>query len=324
MCDPQRVAAPEAVGETLTQPTADALRVTDPRSVGKARAPVTSASASISEFGLNWTSAGKCRRYATENARRRYCPLTARGFEGITFRHGQTCNHPDFARRIAPGALESAARLLGAAPPERGATSPRERSFRKGRQERDLESWARESGLWLDQPERVLEHLVRGGEEHRFWRGAHYYLKATYPGRYGFTIVAGQVYPGLAPALPGEYLERLQLSNAHFGDAVQLEGIAREDGALVIFTSQPTVVGQAADPEDIVAFMEHRRLQLLDGLALGHAGALCFYRDLDQLAVFDAHPANVLKDERGVILPIDLITLVAEDALAAQLGVALS
>jgi hypothetical protein len=132
------------------------------------------------------------------------------------------------------------------------------------------------------------------------------------------------VYPGLAPALPGEYLERLRLSNIHFGDDVRLEGIAREEGALVIFTSQPTVVGDAARPKEIIAFMESRRLRLLNGLALGHEGALCFYRDLDQLAVFDAHPANVLKDERGVILPIDLITLVAEDTLIEQLSGAAS
>jgi len=32
----------------------------------------------------------------------------------------------------------------------------------------------------------------------------------------------------------------------------------------------------------------------------------------------------MLKDERGIILPIDLITLVAEDALAAQLSAALA
>ena len=118
--------------------------------------------------------------------------------------------------------------------------------------------------------------------------------------------------------------ERLRLSNAHFGDDVRLEGITREGGALTIFTSQPTVVGEAAPPDEIIAFMEQRRLRRLDGLARGHEGALCFYRDPDQLAVFDAHSANVLKDERGVILPIDLITLVAGDTLAGQLSAAAS
>ena len=149
------------------------------------------------------------------------------------------------------------------------------------------------------------------------------YLKATYPGRYGFTVVAGPVYPGLSPALPGEYLERLRLANAHFGDDVRLEGVTREQGEIVVFTSQPTIVGDAATPEEIVRFMAARRLAPLDGLALGHPGALTFYRDLDQLAAFDAHPANVLKDGDGVILPIDLILVTADDPLAAQLAAAL-
>ena len=65
--------------------------------------------------------------------------------------------------------------------------------------------------------------------------------------------------------------------------------------------------------------MRRRRIMLLDGVEIGHPGALSFYRDLDQLAVFDAHPANVLKDRVGVILPIDLILVEAEDELAAQL-----
>ena len=53
VCDPQRIATPEGSGKILTPPTADALRVTDPRSAGKASAPVRTKSASISESGLN-------------------------------------------------------------------------------------------------------------------------------------------------------------------------------------------------------------------------------------------------------------------------------
>jgi hypothetical protein len=149
-----------------------------------------------------------------------------------------------------------------------------------------------------------------------------FYLKATYPGRYGFTVTAGPVWPGLAPALPLEYLQRLILGNHHFGDDWRLEAVGREAEELVIFTTQTTVVGEAADPEEVREFMEKRRLLLLDGMAIGHPGALSFYRDLDQLAAFDAHPANVLKDRDGVILPIDLILVEAGDALAAQLEAA--
>ena len=53
VCDPQRIATPEGSGKILTHTTADALRVTDPRSAGKASAPVRTKSASISESGLN-------------------------------------------------------------------------------------------------------------------------------------------------------------------------------------------------------------------------------------------------------------------------------
>ena len=48
-----------------------------------------------------------------------------------------------------------------------------------------------------------------------------------------------------------------------------------------------------------------------------------FYRDLDQLAVFDAHPSSVLQDESGVILPIDLILLHVGEFLSVQLEKAL-
>jgi len=166
--------------------------------------------------------------------------------------------------------------------------------------------------------------MRRGGEEHRVLHLAPHYVKATYPGRYGFTVVAGPVYPGLAAALPGEYLTRLELGNRIFGDDWRLEAVGMEEDRLVLFTSQTTVIGEAAAPDEIIAFMQRRRLMLLDGMSIGHPGALSFYRDLDQLAVFDAHPANVLKDESGVLLPIDLIMLTAEGALAEQLEAALS
>jgi len=36
---------------------------------------------------------------------------------------------------------------------------------------------------------------------------------------------------------------------------------------------------------------------------------------LDEVAAFDAHPGNFVKDAQGVVLPIDLILLHADDAL---------
>ena len=53
----------------------------------------------------------------------------------------------------------------------------------------------------------------------------------------------------------------------------------------------------------------------LTGLSLGRPGALAFYRDLDEVAAFDAHPGNFVKDDNGVVLPIDLILLRADEAM---------
>ena len=72
------------------------------------------------------------------------------------------------------------------------------------------------------------------------------------------------------------------------------------------------------------AFMAKLWFAPLRGLSLGRPGALAFYRDLDEVAAFDAHPGNFVKDGNGVVLAIDLILLRADAALqkafAAQLA----
>ena len=87
---------------------------------------------------------------------------------------------------------------------------------------------------------------------------------------------------------------------------------------MVIITSQPTVVGEGAIREEMIAFFRALRFCLLPGFSAGYRGALSFYRDLDQVAVFDAHPANFLKDRNGVILPIDGVVVECGDPLASQ------
>jgi len=55
------------------------------------------------------------------------------------------------------------------------------------------------------------------------------------------------------------------------------------------------------------------------GLHLGRPGSLSFYRDLDGIAAFDAHPGNFVKDTQGIVLPIDLILLRVSDLLLQSL-----
>ncbi len=142
------------------------------------------------------------------------------------------------------------------------------------------------------------------------------YFKATHAGRFGFTVVAlpdGSLE--LTGATPLEYLERLLLQNSLFGDRIKLEGIAVEGGKTVVLTSQPNIEGDAVSDAEMTAFMTKLWFAPLRGLALGREGALAFYRDLDEVAAFDAHAGNFVKDGNGVVLPIDLILLHADDAL---------
>lgn len=165
----------------------------------------------------------------------------------------------------------------------------------------------------------MLPGFIKGGEEHRTLRGTHVYRKATYPGRYGFTVIVANGQPTLTYALPEEYLKRLLLANQVFDDDIRLEGVTRESDGLVILTTQPTVVGSACGREEMIAYFEARHFALIPGFSAGHRGSLSFYRDLDQAAVFDAHPANFLRDQNGIVLPIDAVVVRADEELAAML-----
>lgn len=76
--------------------------------------------------------------------------------------------------------------------------------------------------------------------------------------------------------------------------------------------------GPVTRPE-MLAFMAKLWFQPLTGLSLGRPGALAFYRDLDEIAAFDAHPGNFVKDDNGVVLPIDLILVRADEPLQKAL-----
>ncbi len=121
--------------------------------------------------------------------------------------------------------------------------------------------------------------------------------------------------PELTGALPLEYLERQILQNQIFGDRIRLEGVASETGRIAVVTSQPTIFGDGIGLEEMITFMSKLWFAPLHGLSLGRPGALAFYRDLDEIAAFDAHPGNFVKDGSGVVLPIDLILVRANAAL---------
>lgn len=147
------------------------------------------------------------------------------------------------------------------------------------------------------------------------------YFKATHAGRFGFSVVPlpdGTVE--LTGATPLEYVERLLLANELFNDDIRLEGIAIEKKKTVVVTTQAAIRGAAVNAEEMTTFMEKLWFAPLRGLSLGRLGALAFYRDLDEVAAFDAHPGNFVKDDDGIVLPIDLVLVRAEAELQNALA----
>lgn len=235
----------------------------------------------------------------------------------------QTGNRPDGPEGNAPGALESAARNLRATPQPAGSSPLRSREFFRRRQERDLLAWAEQS-RGLISPSEYLPLICDAGEEHPVWvpEDQTRHFKVTHPGWCGFTVVIGaetSFDAELTGALPLEYREHLLLQNSLNGDRVSLEGVAREGNQLVIVTSQPTPLGGPVSQSEMLAFMAKLWFQPLTTLTLGHPGALAFCRDLDETAAFDAHPRNFVKDNNGVVLPIDLILVRADEPLQKAL-----
>jgi len=110
------------------------------------------------------------------------------------------------------------------------------------------------------------------------------------------------------------------LQNSLFGDTICLEEVGQETGGTAIVTSQRHITGGEISRDEIESFMERLWFKPLRGLDLGRPGALAFYRDLDEVAAFDAHPGNFVEDTQGIVLPIDLILLRPDNKLPRALA----
>jgi len=137
-------------------------------------------------------------------------------------------------------------------------------------------------------------------------------------------IASDACLPAFVHATPLEYLERLLMQNRLFGDDIQLIGVAEEDGRQVILTSQPFIHGSEATLTEIELYFRSMWFQLVTGLNAGRRDSPAFYRDLDETLVLDAHQGNLIKDNTGHIIPIDLILVRADDALQKALQPLLS
>jgi hypothetical protein len=161
-----------------------------------------------------------------------------------------------------------------------------------------------EAGGWL-------RPAKNGGMEHELWFNAaqQRYVKITLPGRYGqYPTPRPDGTPGLRPATPLEYLDRLALSNRLFADDWLVEGLVESPAGPRIVTSQPVIVGERPDEAEIDAYMGALGFQRMPGKSY-------FLNEESRIAVFDGHEGNFLRGEEGQIFAIDVIPVPLSPAL---------
>jgi hypothetical protein len=225
--------------------------------------------------------------------------------------------HGQSNQEYSQPSLEAAEALCRSCVPADGSVAPDELYDLRAIQIQALESWARENDSVVTKDalpalqERTNEHLVAFREADSRW------VKVTKPGRFGYIAdtdfswdKTSQRWIGsiiLREALPSEYLARLILQNEVFEDAVLLEGILiTPDTGLSLVSSQPDISGDPSSLTEIFESMEQSEFEKIPGLHLGYVSSLSFYRRIDAVAVFDAHPANAVTSH-GVVFPIDFI-----------------
>ncbi len=207
---------------------------------------------------------------------------------------------PDRDRPLDEACNDLAGRLRPSGPDgEIDEWSIYDESFRR------LVCWAEEKGCFFE----GLQPLKDGGREHdlTFIEESRTWLKFTKPAAAGYVVSFDFGAPALEPALPLEYLERLLLQNEIFADQVSFVGVAGDRRRPRIVTRQPHIRGDDATPEEIIFLMtEELGFSLLsERFSVGYADSLAFIRE--DLAVFDLRPANVVRTEEGLIVPIDAI-----------------
>ena len=111
---------------------------------------------------------------------------------------------------------------------------------------------------------------------------------------------------GIRPALPREYLRRLDLQNDLFGDEIRVLGLTRADR---FTTAQPALRGGEPSENEIRDALEEagwRRVPIsIQNLPAQLMGSAWWHPD-EALVLLDARKPNFKKTAFGV-LPIDLV-----------------
>lgn len=147
----------------------------------------------------------------------------------------------------------------------------------------------------------------QGGREHDLTRlpDGRLWWKFTKPWASGYAVDLSSDEPMLLPARPLQYLARLKLQNRYFGDAMRFVGITHDAKSRRIVISQPDIQGRPASWDEIDQWFTEQGFEKLKVQRLGAYDSAAFAGH--GIGVFDVRPINVVTNEQGMLLPIDVM-----------------
>ena len=174
-------------------------------------------------------------------------------------------------------------------------------------------SWARRHGIIIERSN-ITGTRYRGGVEHEVIEDCdrQRVIKITHPGQYGNIGCCRWGKLDLVQATPLEYLTRLAHVNQLFDDQTRVLGAVMHASGPRVVTAQPVLRGELADQKAIIAWM--------GSLGFVAVGRKTYWNAAERLAIFDAHPGNVLRIPDGRLCPIDIVPCVADDLMASFLN----
>jgi hypothetical protein len=219
-------------------------------------------------------------------------------------RRGAEENSPQSALDFLRGSVEA---VPG------GGTS---RRVRFEREVEGLRLWSAQEDCRLTTDFAVALKPVASGAEHDvfFAEELQSAIKITRNGRFGHSLEGEGI-----SALPSEYLRRLIYHNELFGDRIAVCGVMVVERSVHLVSRQPWIKSASARPvpeqDEIDEYFAGLDFSKSDQLT-----APAYYHRTLNVAVLDAHPLNVLRDENGRLVPIDVVVGKPSNATRALLG----
>ena len=164
--------------------------------------------------------------------------------------------------------------------------------------------WAQQRGVIIERSG-IAGTRYRGGVEHEVIEDCprQRVIKITHPGQYGNVGSCRWGKLELIQAKPLEYLTRLAYANQLFDDRMMILGAILHTSGPRSVTTQPVLRGEKAEQEAIVNWMR--------SIGFIAVGKKTYWNATEQLAIFDAHPGNVLMIPDGRLCPIDIVPCTA-------------